>query len=145
MSSGEKNVDQAPDPRNACIPCSSMDPSFLLSSDAIQARIHSSLSLWTLESNEQLPAFLSRKFTTKDFQSALDCINAMGGIAERESHHPDFHLTNYRNVEVVIYTHKLNGVTEADLALAEMLDQVKVNYSPKWLKEHPQAATNALT
>ena len=68
----------------------------------------------------------------------------MGAIAERESHHPDFHLTNYRDVEITLWTHKLGGITENDLKLAEMLDnEVKIEYSPKWLKAHPEASTTA--
>ena len=84
---------------------------------------------------------ISRKFTAKNFQCALDAINAMGDIAEREGHHPDFHLTSYREVEIVLYTRKLGGVTQNDLSLAKMLDcETEVVYSPKWLKEHPEAA-----
>jgi pterin-4a-carbinolamine dehydratase len=55
-------------------------------------------------------------------------------------HHPDLHLTGYRNVEVVLYTHSVGGVTENDLIMAGLIDEVKVAYSPKWLKEHPEAA-----
>ena len=72
--------------------------------------------------------------------AALDCINEMGVIAEREGHHPDFHLTEYRNVKIVLFTHKLGGVTTNDLQLAKMLDaEVTVKYSPKWLQSHPEA------
>ena len=30
-------------------------------------------------------------------------------IAEGEGHHPDVHLTSYRNVRVVVYTHAILG------------------------------------
>jgi 4a-hydroxytetrahydrobiopterin dehydratase len=123
----------------ACIPCSTMDPSFLLSPEEVQKRLDSSLSMWQLATKETGP-FLRRKFTAKSFQAALDSVTAMGAIAERENHHPDFHLTDYRDVEVVLWTHKLNGITESDITLAEMLDkEVTVDYSPKWLREHPEA------
>ena len=82
---------------------------------------------------------LSRKFTAKNFQAALDSINAMGAIAEEQEHHPDFHLTSYRNVEVTLWTHSLGGITENDFTLAQLLDQVPVTYSPKWLRENPAA------
>lgn len=120
-----------------CGPCSTMDASAILDTEQIQMRIEKSLKGWKLGSNEQTRAFLFRKFTAKDFQAALECINSMGAIAERENHHPDFHLTNYRDLQVNIYTHKLGGVTENDLALAEMLDrEVNVKYSPMWLREN---------
>jgi 4a-hydroxytetrahydrobiopterin dehydratase len=128
------------DPK-ACIPCSSLD---LLSPEEVQKRLETSLPLWELATSEKGP-FLRRKFTAKTFQAALDSINAFGAIAERENHHPDFHMTDYREVEVVLWTHKLNGITESDFVLAEMLNsEVTVVYSPKWLREHPEAqvATN---
>jgi pterin-4a-carbinolamine dehydratase len=59
----------------------------------------------------------------------------MGEVAERVNHHPDFHLTEYRTVSVVIYTHKLMGVTEQDLNLARLFsEEVRIEYSPKWLR-----------
>lgn len=123
----------------ACVPCSSLDPSHLLSPEEVQKRLDTSLPLWELATNEK-GLFLRRKFTAKSFQAALDSVNAMGAIAERENHHPDFHMTDYRNVEVVLWTHKLNGITESDIALASMLNlEVTVVYSPKWLREHPEA------
>ena len=87
---------------------------------------------------------ISRRFVARNFQSALDAINAMGAIAEAQNHHPDFHLTSYRNVRIDLYTHSIGGVTESDLILAELLDEVSVDYSPKWLKEHPEASLTAV-
>jgi 4a-hydroxytetrahydrobiopterin dehydratase len=128
----------AKDPK--CIPCESLDDSFILSEDQIKDKIAALAPLWMVESRENISSTLVRSFVTKNFQSALDCINAIGRVAEEESHHPDLHITNYRNVEVVIYTHKLNGVTENDISLAKLIDErVKIDYSPKWLKENPEA------
>eukprot|EP00527_Entomoneis_sp_CCMP2396_P002728 CAMPEP_0198145398 /NCGR_PEP_ID=MMETSP1443-20131203/23197_1 /TAXON_ID=186043 /ORGANISM="Entomoneis sp., Strain CCMP2396" /LENGTH=123 /DNA_ID=CAMNT_0043809037 /DNA_START=201 /DNA_END=572 /DNA_ORIENTATION=- len=119
-----------------------MDPSFLLSSDQIQEQLSiKKLSMWTYSPDQKQ---ISRSFMAKSFQAALDALNAMGAIAEQESHHPDFHLTDYRNLQVVLWTHKVGGVTESDLTLAALLDQqVTVDYSPKWLKEHPEAEASA--
>jgi 4a-hydroxytetrahydrobiopterin dehydratase len=114
--------------------------SALLNRSQVERQIQDSLPLWTLEENSQT-LFLSRKFVAKNFASALDSINQMGAIAEREGHHPDLHLTSYRGVEVNVWTHKLNGITQNDIQLAEMLDkEVIVVYSPQWLKQHPEAA-----
>lgn len=130
----------------SCVPCSSMDPSHLLGKAEIERKLSSELPLWQLVSAaaDDQHDHIRRKFTAKNFQCALDCVNAMGAIAEREGHHPDFHITSYRDVEVVIYTHKLDGVTGADLALATMFDrEVKCEYSPKWLRDHPEAQGTA--
>ncbi|GMH54497.1 hypothetical protein TrRE_jg7527 [Triparma retinervis] len=87
------------------------------------------------------PVCISRTFTCKNFPSALSCLNLVGAICENLSHHADLHLVSYRDVVLVIYTHSVGGVTENDLELARAIDEeVKVNYSPKWLKEHPEAS-----
>jgi 4a-hydroxytetrahydrobiopterin dehydratase len=87
---------------------------------------------------------ISRNFTCKNFQSALDAINHIGAIAEREGHHPDLHITSYRNVEIELYTHSVGGLTINDIALAKMIDkEVKINYSPKYLRENNIAKETA--
>ena len=65
----------------------------------------------------------------------MDAVNKMGEIADRENHHPDFHLTNYRDVEVIIFTHKLSGITENQFKLTSMIyvECVPIKYSPRWL------------
>ncbi|KAG1661785.1 hypothetical protein FOA52_003706 [Chlamydomonas sp. UWO 241] len=81
---------------------------------------------------------MSRRFTAKSFSSALAFFNAAGEVAEAEGHHPDLHLTNYRDVEVVVTTHAAGGLTHFDFVLAAKLDKVPVEYSPKWLRENPE-------
>jgi pterin-4a-carbinolamine dehydratase len=131
----------------ACVPCSSLDKSHFLTTDIITKYINDDFPLWKLmetKINDIPVQLIARSFDAKNFQCALDCINAMGAIAEEEQHHPNFHLVNYREVEIVLFTHTLNGVTENDFALAKRLDtEVKVVYSPKWLKEHPEAISTA--
>jgi len=100
----------------------------------------SSLKLWEATIGEDRIEKISRKFQAKNFQFAMDALNDIGKLAERENHHPDLHLTSYREVEIVIYTHSVGGVTQNDLTLAKMLDdEVKIVYGPRWLKEHPDA------
>ena len=87
---------------------------------------------------------ITRSFIAKNFKVALQAINDMGVIAEREGHHPNFHLTNYRNVDVVIYTHNVQGITVNDLILAQLFDkEMKIVYSPKWLKSNPHVKDSA--
>lgn len=136
-----------------CAPCSGLDENALLSQEDVKQRFlqaskaSPTLAAWKLKETKvegkNVP-LLSFSFIAKNFQAALDAINEMGAIAERERHHPDFHLVNYRDVEVNIFTHKLGGITENDILMAEMIsDEVKITYSPKWLKEHPEAAPSS--
>jgi 4a-hydroxytetrahydrobiopterin dehydratase len=123
---------------NMCAPCASLDKDALLSIGQVQAQV-SDMPLWSLEEKDGVPC-ISRRFTVKHFQAGLDALNAIGAIAERQGHHPDLHLTNYREVTITLWTHKLGGLTQNDLTLAQIFDvEVDVVYSPKWLKEHPQA------
>jgi 4a-hydroxytetrahydrobiopterin dehydratase len=130
-----------------CVPCSTLDPSALLSRDQVEKALQESpeLSLWKCVTksmnNGKDVLLLSFSFVAKNFQAAMDALNAFGAIAEREQHHPDFHLTSYRTVEIHLWTHKVGGITQNDIDMAQMFTtEVKIECSPKWLKEHPQAA-----
>jgi 4a-hydroxytetrahydrobiopterin dehydratase len=66
---------------------------------------------------------LSKSHTFPDFVSALDFVNRVGAIAEQEGHHPDLYLS-WGKVEVRIWTHKINGLTESDFILAAKIDRL---------------------
>jgi len=137
--------------RGKCAPCESLDKSHLLTADAVEKELETSLKMWKLKplggdggngGDGSQTHVLSRSFTARNFQCALNFLNAVGVLAERENHHPDLHLTGYRNVEIVLYTHSLGGITANDLALAREMDAIEVEYSPKWLKSHPEARSS---
>jgi len=78
-----------------------------------------------------------KKFTCKNWQAAIDCINAISAVAESKDiqHHPDISLTNYRDIEIRLSTHATGGLTSIDLKLAEYIDKnVVIDYSKKWLE-----------
>ncbi len=60
------------------------------------------------------------------FQTALDFFERVGAVAEQENHHPDLHLTGYRNVAIEISTHAVDGLTENDFILAAKIDDIQV-------------------
>ncbi len=66
---------------------------------------------------------IRKDYTFPDFVSALAFVNAIGGLAEREGHHPDVYLS-WGRVCVDIYTHKINGLTESDFVLAAKIDEL---------------------
>ena len=90
--------------------------------------------LWTLDATRRL----TRTFTAKNFLQAVAFVNAVAPVAEEARHHPDLHLTNYRDVELVLYTHSQGGLTPDDFALAAKLSRVGVTVSPKWARENPE-------
>jgi len=90
--------------------------------------------LWRLTSDG---GAISRAFTSKNWASAMDFINKVSVVAEREGHHPDVHLTNYRDVEIVVSTHAIGGLSTFDFILASKIDdECAVTYSPKWAREN---------
>jgi len=69
---------------------------------------------------------IRREWRMKDFAAALAFFNDVGPIAESEDHHPDLHLTGYRNVAIEMSTHAVGGLTENDFILAAKIDQIHV-------------------
>jgi pterin-4a-carbinolamine dehydratase len=141
----------------ACAPCAGLNRNDLIPFEQAQQRVLELIPLWTIndrrigdgvDPTETTNGYYSlyRKFTAKNFQAAMDCINAVGVIAEEQQHHPDLHVTNYRDVCIEIYTHRLNGITENDVVLAQSIDsRVLIDYSPKWLLSHPEVLQNSKT
>lgn len=69
---------------------------------------------------------IRREWRVQDFQAALDFFGRVGALAEAENHHPDLHLTGYRNVAIEIWTHAVGGLTENDFILAAKIDGLPV-------------------
>jgi len=62
----------------------------------------------------------------KDFVSGLAFFEKVGKLAEEEGHHPDLHLTGYRNVALELSTHAVGGLTENDFIVAAKIDLLPV-------------------
>jgi 4a-hydroxytetrahydrobiopterin dehydratase len=74
---------------------------------------------WELDS-----PFLKRRWTMRDFASALAFANEVGALADEQGHHPDVHLTSYRELELVLYTHAIDGLSLNDFVLARAIDRL---------------------
>ena len=64
-----------------------------------------------------------KAFKFPDFRKALEFVNRVGELAEQQGHHPDIYLA-WGKVEISIWTHKINGLTESDFILAAKIDQL---------------------
>ena len=64
---------------------------------------------------------LRRRFRFKNFREALDFVNKVGELAEQQGHHPDIYL-GWGRVEVLVWTHKIDGLTESDFIFAAKVD-----------------------
>ena len=66
---------------------------------------------------------LEKKYEFDDFEQALAFTNRVGKLAEEQGHHPDIHLA-WGKVKLLIWTHKIDGLTESDFILAAKADGV---------------------
>ncbi len=64
-----------------------------------------------------------RSYKFPDFKSALAFVNRVGALAEEQGHHPDI-LLGWGKVEITLWTHAVDGLTESDFILAAKIDQL---------------------
>jgi len=64
-----------------------------------------------------------RKFGFPDFKQALDFVNRVGDVAEKQGHHPDILLT-WGKAEITLWTHKIDGLTQSDFVMAAKIDKL---------------------
>jgi 4a-hydroxytetrahydrobiopterin dehydratase len=60
---------------------------------------------------------LVREFELPSFPAAIEFVDRLAELAEREDHHPDIDI-RYRRVTVRWSTHSAGGITEKDRVLA---------------------------
>ena len=66
---------------------------------------------------------LEKEYKFKDFREALEFTNKVGELAEAQGHHPDIYLA-WGKVKLIIWTHKVDGLTESDFILAAKADRL---------------------
>ena len=66
---------------------------------------------------------LERRYDFKNFRQALAFTNRVRGLAEEEGHHPDIYLA-WGRVDLKIWTHTIDGLTESDFILAAKVDRL---------------------
>ncbi len=96
-----------------CLPCEGAVPKL---DAAAVARLLPEVPKWEAHDDK-----LHRRFVFKDFLEAMRFVNRMADVAEAEGHHSDF-TVHYRQVDVVIWTHAVGGLSENDFILAAKID-----------------------
>ena len=96
-----------------CVPCEGGVDKL----DATRAaEFHRQVPAWQLRDDK-----LYRRFTFRDFKAAMRFVDQMADVAEGEGHHPDF-AVHYNRVDVTIWTHAIDGLSENDFILAAKID-----------------------
>lgn len=66
---------------------------------------------------------LTKSYDFENFKQALDFTVKIGEMSEKEGHHPEIVLT-WGNVEVTVYTHAIDGLSDNDFIWAAKADDL---------------------
>lgn len=66
---------------------------------------------------------LEKIYEFTNFARALSFVVRVGKVAEREGHHPDVCL-GWGYVQLMIFTHAIDGLSESDFILAAKIDKL---------------------
>ena len=101
--------------KKQCIPCKGGVPP--LKGENLE-NIHKQLNgNWMIVDEHHL----EKEYIFSNFRQALAFTNQVGELAEAEGHHPDIYLT-WGKVKLMVWTHKIDGLTESDFIFAAKVD-----------------------
>lgn len=100
-----------------CVPCRGGVPP--IKGDELK-KLEEKVPGWTVSDEHHV----HREFRFADFKQALEFVNRVGAVAEEQGHHPDI-LLAWGKVEVTLWTHKVDGLTESDFIMAAKIDRLK--------------------
>ncbi|MBV9270983.1 MAG: 4a-hydroxytetrahydrobiopterin dehydratase [Candidatus Eremiobacteraeota bacterium] len=100
-----------------CVPCRGGIPP--LRPDEIAPLLGQLNGDWEVVENHHL----RKTYRFKNFKEALAFTNRVGELAESIGHHPDIYLA-WGKVRLEIWTHKIDGLAEADFIFAAKCDRV---------------------
>jgi 4a-hydroxytetrahydrobiopterin dehydratase len=98
-----------------CMPCRGGVPP--MTGPAIRAMLEQLGGGWRAIEDHHL----EKEYRFKDFRQALEFTNRVGELAEQVGHHPDIHLA-WGKVRLTVWTHKIDGLHEADFIFAAKAD-----------------------
>ena len=100
-----------------CVACEGGTPS--LGEAEIASYLAQLKGGWQVVENKKI----KKEFKFKNFKEALAFVNNIAGIAEAESHHPDIYIF-YNRVNIELWTHAVNGLSENDFIVAAKIDKL---------------------
>jgi 4a-hydroxytetrahydrobiopterin dehydratase len=110
----------------ATMQCKACDAGASLVTEAEIRELHPQLPDWKIIEENNIRR-LQRVFKFSNFAEALAFTNKVGALAEEKGHHPAI-LTEYGQVTVTWWSHKINGLHKNDFILAAKTDQLLKQY-----------------
>ncbi|MBU6384874.1 MAG: 4a-hydroxytetrahydrobiopterin dehydratase [Planctomycetes bacterium] len=104
--------------RKKCLPCEGGVEACSLE----QARMQQgAVPRWELRADGK---WIDRTVRFKNFVKMMEAVHRIAELSEAEGHHPDLHLTGYRNLKIELTTHAIGGLSENDFILAAKIDAI---------------------
>ncbi len=103
--------------QKTCVPCQG-EISALVISEAEELLVQT--PGWQLKEKGH---HLHKRYEFNDFLGSLSFVNKLGKLAEAEGHHPDIEL-GWGRVKIIIWTHKIDGLSESDFILAAKISAI---------------------
>lgn len=100
-----------------CKPCSGDTPS--LKGEELQDYYNRLDEGWDLVDDHHL----TKSYDFENFKEALDFTVKIGEMSEEEGHHPEIVLT-WGKVNVTVYTHAIDGLSDNDFIWAAKADEL---------------------
>lgn len=66
---------------------------------------------------------IRRRYRMEDFAAAIDLVEDIADVAEEQGHHPDLRISG-PDVEVVLWTHAIDGLHENDFIMAAKIEEL---------------------
>lgn len=98
-----------------CVPCEGNVPS--LKAEEIDEFRQEISDEWKIIDNKKI----IREFNFVSYRHTIDFVNKVADLAEEEGHHPVMHVY-YGRIEMELWTHAVDGLTENDFILAAKID-----------------------
>ncbi len=67
---------------------------------------------------------ITKTFIFEGFKGAMAFANRVADAANAANHHPDIHVEHYKTVRIVLTTHAVGGISQADIDLAKRIDDL---------------------
>ncbi len=74
---------------------------------------------WIVRDNKKI----TREFSFVNFKHTMSFVNEIARLAEEEGHHPVMHVS-YGSVEIELWTHAIDGLSENDFIMAAKIDRI---------------------
>ena len=105
-----------------CVPCQGGIPP--LDNHQINLLLTKLSSQWKVYKDKEL----IKSFKFQEYLKAIKFVNLVVSLSEEQGHHPYIHI-NYKEIKIILFTHKIDGLHENDFLMAIKIDEIFKNQS----------------